>query len=264
MLFTGKKFEVLDHPAQATGIPSSAVFELRLDLSPKPVCVAIAATDQQATMSDLIPAARQLASVISITVVGNLRAQGQDVPCKKGCDACCDYMVSLSPAEAFRLAAEIENMAEPQRRQMLISFDEIARKILASPAPEPTAEAIDNWYRAMDLTCLFLGDHLCQQYEIRPIVCREHIVTFPATQCSQGDSHHNEPTKAAPSIAEALVELSAELEHQPPEAVMLPLAIAWAQVNDHRARQTWPAKLLAQRFVAIIQAAADKSARQAA
>ncbi len=115
-------------------------------------------------MSDLAPAARELATIISKTVVENLRAQGLDVPCKKGCDGCCRYLVSLAPAEAFRLAAEVDNLDEPKRQKMLSRFDNLARKILATPPPEPATEAIDNWHRSMDLTCPFLQDHLCRQY----------------------------------------------------------------------------------------------------
>lgn len=264
MVYSSQKFAVLKDPAHAAGIPSSAVFELMIDLSPKPIHIAIVATDLQATMSDLVPAARQFASIISKTIVDNLRAQGRDVTCKKGCDGCCRYMISLAPVEAFRLADEIDNLDEPKRRQTLSRFNQLARKILATPPPEPAAQAIDNWCRSMDLTCPFLKDHLCQQYQIRPIVCREYIVTTPASHCHQGDTGKSETVIAVPSIAEALVELAGELEQTTGEAVMLPLAIAWAKTYSHRSRRTWPAKHLAQRFVATIQTAADRFASRAA
>ncbi len=263
MVYSSQKFAVLEDPAHAAGIPSSAVFELMIDLSPKPIHIAIVATELQATMSDLVPAARQFASIISKTIVDNLRAQGRDVPCQKGCDECCRYMISLAPAEAFRLAEEVDNMDEPKRWQTLSRFDQLARKILTSPLPEISAQAIDNWYQSMNLTCPFNRDHICQTYATRPIVCREYIVTTPAAHCSQGDTGKSEPVPAAPSIAEALVELAGELEQAPGEAVILPLVIAWAKTYSHRSRRTWPAKHLAQRFVAIVQADADKSAHQA-
>ncbi len=264
MTFSGQQFAVLLYPGPPAEIASSSVFQLRIDLSPKPIHLAIAATDQPATMSDLAPVARELATIISKTVVDNLRAQGRDVTCKKGCDWCCLYLVSLAPAEAFRLAAEINNLDEPNRQQTLGRFDQLARKILATPPPEPAAQAIDNWCRSMDLTCPFLKDHLCQQYQIRPIVCREYIVTTPASHCHQGDTGKSETVIAVPSIAEALVELAGELEQATGEAVMLPLAIAWAKTYSHRSRRTWPAKHLAQRFVATIQTAADRFASRAA
>ncbi len=263
MMYPSQKFAVLDDPAQAAGTPSSAVFELEIDLSPKPVHIAIAATDQQATMSDLVPAARQLATIISKAVIDNLLALGRDVPCQKGCDECCRYMISLAPAEAFRLVEEVDNLDEPKRQHMLNRFNELAQKIIASPLPELSAEAIDNWYRPMNLTCPFHRGHICQTYATRPIACREHFVTTPSALCSHVGPGHIEPVSAAPSIAEALVVLAGELEQAPGEAVILPLAIAWAKTYSHRSRRTWPANYLAQRFVAIVQADADKSAHQA-
>jgi hypothetical protein len=60
------------------------------------------------------------------------------------------------------------------------------------------------------------------------------------------------------SILEALGQLTAELEQSDIEAVMLPLAFAWAQENLHRAERTWPAVEMVKRFVEIMQEIALK------
>jgi len=58
---------------------------------------------------------------------------------------------------------------------------------------------------------------------------------------------------------EANVPLGCELEDTSAEAVMLPLVLFWAQENVERARQTWPAAMMVERFVEILKAMASKN-----
>jgi len=65
------------------------------------------------------------------------------------------------------------------------------------------------------------------------------------------------------SVAEALACLSAELQHTPPESIMLPVALLWAEAADWRVRRTWPAAELLERFAAIARALAARVAAAA-
>jgi len=60
-------------------------------------------------------------------------------------------------------------------------------------------------------------------------------------------------------MVDALAQLASELEGTSVEAVMLPLALFWAQENVERSRQTWPAVMMIQRFVEILKAMASKN-----
>ena len=65
----------------------------------------------------------------------------------------------------------------------------------------------------------------------------------------------NEPdvVKLPVSILECVGQLTAELEQSEVEAIMLPLALPWAQENLGRAERTWPAVTMVERFVEIIK-----------
>jgi hypothetical protein len=63
------------------------------------------------------------------------------------------------------------------------------------------------------------------------------------------------------SIAQALGELTAELEGSEVEAVMLPFAFAWAQENLERSERTWPAEFMVGRFVEILKSMASSDSR---
>jgi hypothetical protein len=61
------------------------------------------------------------------------------------------------------------------------------------------------------------------------------------------------------SITEALARLAAELEQSSIEAVMLPLALPWAEENRQRWERTWPAPMMVEKFVNILKDMASKN-----
>jgi len=117
---------------------------------------------------------------------------------------------------------------------------------------------VGKWYRGLEMTCPLLSDGLCTRYEQRPTVCREHIVMGSSLACrvagteeSLGDGSHIAIMPV--SVVQALGQLTAELEGTDVEAVMLPLALPWAEGNLERGRRTWPAKVIVERFVEILR-----------
>jgi hypothetical protein len=55
------------------------------------------------------------------------------------------------------------------------------------------------------------------------------------------------------SILESLGKLSAELKQTDLEAIMMPLALLWAQDNSDRDKETWPYAEVVKRFTEIIK-----------
>ena len=55
------------------------------------------------------------------------------------------------------------------------------------------------------------------------------------------------------SVLECLGWLAAELEQSDVEAIMLPLALPWAEENIERSNRTWSAVAMVERFIEIIQ-----------
>lgn len=208
-----------------------------------------------ARLSDLVPAARALASRLACRAIERLHAAGLTVPCCKGCKGCCRYLVPLSIPEAARIAEEIRNLPDPIHRAFAVRFLTALEKLLASDPPptdadEPGADALSRWYADLDITCPLLTDSICAFYDGRPIACREHMVTSEAGACDGGCPR---PVPPSVSILEALGELSAEMEGGDVEAVMLPLAPVWAYENVARATRTWPAVELVEAFSAVLQ-----------
>jgi hypothetical protein len=61
------------------------------------------------------------------------------------------------------------------------------------------------------------------------------------------------------STLKSLGQLTSELEGTSVEAVMLPLALPWAQENLKRDQRIWPAEMMVERFVEIIKAMASEN-----
>lgn len=93
------------------------------------------------------------------------------VSCRAGCGACCHtkVMVNAEEADLLVMAAEKKNWAIDKIRL------KIQKDFLSS-----------DFYEADELVsrCVFLDDYqMCKIYEVRPMACRNLLVTTPAEYC---------------------------------------------------------------------------------
>lgn len=268
-------------PAESEGTKNNCddgvkTIELELDIFDRRIRYSIDIAEKQARLADIVPIARTVSSKIAVTVLKKLSDDGEIVPCSKGCSACCHYLTSLSIPEVFRLSDELLAMPAESGRAILESYLEAAKKILDNlpedfDIAEPTGindqsqmSRLSSWYAGLKLACPFLSDDLCTMYEQRPTACRENIVTGSAEMCEVEGQDGTQVVKVPVSATEALAQLAAELEQSSVEAVMLPLALPWAEENQQRGGRTWPATMMVERFVNILKEMASKSSTTAA
>ena len=248
-----------------------ATLRFELDIAGERLGFGVQIARGQMRLSDIVPFARALSERLCQATLQKLRAEDSEIPCRKGCAACCSYLVPLSVAEAFRLTEDLSALPAEQGAAMLNACLAAAGKILEKtpdnpPSGEPdtkngpqAANHIGGWYAGLHLPCPFLSDGACTSYEHRPIACREHFVTSPAAQCVAGATPEALIVAMPISILECLGELCAELEQREVEAVILPLALPWALKNHERSGRTWPTGMIVERFIEILKAAAAKT-----
>jgi len=266
---------VLGGPDAAAGRDGCCTesFRFELDVFGRRVDFRVSAGRGQARLSDITPLARRLSSEIVLLVVEGLRRRGEYVACRKGCSRCCSYLVPLSVPEAFRFREEVQSLLGERGRSVLRDCLNTAQKILNGGVTGSTLgeengadggmelKGVAEWYGGLGATCPLLSGGLCSWYERRPVVCREHIVTGSAVVCQAGGTDGSHVAPMPVSIVEALGELTAELEGSEVEAVMLPLAFAWAEGNLERSGRTWPAEFMVERFVEILKSMASSDLR---
>jgi Fe-S-cluster containining protein len=247
-----------------------------LDIFGQPAYFNIGVAQKQIRLSDIVPLARKLSKKLALIVLDKLRKNGEVIPCRKGCSACCNYLTPLSVPEAFRLREEIMALPASQQRKVVKSCLDTA-KIILNKKPEEfeiteSSEAnsqtqinqLSKWYASFKLECPFLSDNLCTFYESRPIACREHIVTGSSRFCEDewliNDAlrpiwqtrSESQIVQMPVSVLNCLGQLAAELEHSEIEAVMLPLVLPWVQDNFERGERRWPAAQIVECFVEIL------------
>ena len=251
---------------------SAAIIGLELDILGEVVDIRISAAQRQATLADIVPFARTLSTKLVSVVLDKLRKEQKFVPCCKGCSACCRHcLVPLSVPEVFHMRQEVLDMPADQSRAVLKSCLDAAKTILdgklesfdlnssTTNAPDQINQ-LSSWYAGLKLPCPLLSDELCTIYEQRPMACREHFVTDSASLCETEQMDEPNVVMMPVSIVEALGQLASELEGTCVEAMMLPLALPWAQENLQRHQRTWPAAIMAEKFVEIVKTiASDKS-----
>ena len=74
-----------------------------LDILGEPAHFRINITESQVRLTDIVPLARKVSTKITKIVVERERRSGQNIPCRQGCSACCNFLVPLSVPEALCL-----------------------------------------------------------------------------------------------------------------------------------------------------------------
>lgn len=236
----------------------------------------IGVRNEPARLTDMVPLARAVSAKITQSVADIVELNGARIPCCKGCSACCNYLVPLAIPEVFRLRQEVLTM--PPVRQQLLELHCLTatQRILKNPPPKSFDRAgqprmaespgellsiASRWYAEFELRCPFLYRGVCTIYEERPMACREYSVTGCSQACSEGASEPQGVYMPA-RMSEVLGQLAADLEETHVEAVIMPLALIWADDNAEREARTWPAPMMVERFVEIVARALPESSVQ--
>jgi len=227
---------------------------------------------RQARLSDAAVLAQSLATELAMAVLKRLEKEGEFVLCRKGCSVCCGYLVPMAVPEVFRFRDAVLALPAKQGEDVLRRCLKTAERILAGgfEGLDPTGPAgadgqidinrLARWYGGLGLRCPLVADGLCTLYPQRPVACREHIVTDSALACNVNRTSESHAVGMPVNIVQVLGQLAAELEGADIEAVMLPLALPWAEENIERSQRRWSAVPMVERFVELLEAGACKDA----
>ena len=244
---------------------------LDLDVLDEKIHFRIGVGQGRARLADIVPLARTISTKITEVVLKNIYSKGYQIPCYKGCSACCNRcLVPLSVPEAFRLNEDIKKAPVLKRESIWRDCLNASRHILLHKPPKKIVHRstedssnkpadinlISSWYTSFNLACPFLQQDVCTIYEQRPLACREHYIIGSAEGCSE--EHSSAEVLEMPiQMPNALSQLASELEGTGEEALILPLALVWCKQNKKRAARTWPYEMMVKRFVEIIEVMAS-------
>jgi Fe-S-cluster containining protein len=244
-------------PDQAPADPGWVNLRVEIETDRGGLRGTLTAANSSAALSDLVPAANAMCDDLVQDVMEHLSQSGTPVTCQAGCSACCEmYVIPLSVAETGYFWNRVQQLPEARWKAVLGKFIRSMESLLAAPPPPAqqdeakSIEAFAEWYSSLCVPCPLLKDHLCEVYEHRPLACREHMVTCAAALCRAHQGDMGKAVGLPVSVAETLYALSAEMEEtQDAESIVLTMLPSWLDMNEQRLRKTWPAPLLARKFV---------------
>ncbi|GGE18095.1 hypothetical protein GCM10011529_25780 [Polymorphobacter glacialis] len=205
------------------------------DLIPITVTVPTDNTD----LEPLLPIFQGFLGAMSARAVAILEAEGKSISCRAGCGACCRQAVPVAPSEARAVARHVAAMPEPDRNAVETRFA-AARRALDDagvdhgPAAftEATMEdrlAFGMAYLLARVPCPFLIDENRSIHPVRPLACREYLVTSPAENCEWPTRDNVSPVRLGGSLGQALIASEAVMEGS--RRVLLADALDWAAKN---------------------------------
>lgn len=164
--------------------------------------------------------------------------KGLSLSCRKGCVACCYYLVRISVGEALHIRSVVASLPEDHRERVReraaeiraaadeaeLTADLLAGLVLTpdDPGEEARLDRLSRRYLALGQACPFLEGGTCSIYENRPTPCRQHCVTSDPVLCADPFASNVRAVPLWPLVRDRLVRECAEITGEPPR--MVPLA----------------------------------------
>jgi Fe-S-cluster containining protein len=200
-------------------------------------------------LSQLLLALRSLTDKVVQAATERERSAGHQISCKAGCGACCRQLVPISVTEADELPHLIARLSAAHRSRVMARFNdaisglrdcsiwERLQTYSALRQDERSKLGLD--YFRLGIPCPFLEEESCSIYAVRPLACRQYLVTSPAKNCSDPSPENIARVPLAADVLGALVKTEAH-ERNPPQHVPLTLALL-RDVSQSESTKTVPA-----------------------
>jgi Fe-S-cluster containining protein len=192
----------------------------------------------QTTVTQLLPIIQSLDNAIVSATIGEVSKAGLTISCKAGCGACCRQMVPVSIFEAQAMADWIRNLPEEQRGELEVRFHRVLLALRDSGmlkrlveedwfADDDTSLLMATDYFRLSQPCPFLENESCSIHAIRPLSCREYLVTSPSELCADPAKNGVAGVHLPLKMSRALFRMGGELEQDRRGWIPLVFLFAW-------------------------------------
>jgi Fe-S-cluster containining protein len=195
---------------------------------------------EQTTLTALLPIIQNLENAIVARASEEARAAGRPISCGPGCGACCRQIVPVSLFEAEALMDWVRALPEDRRIEMegrfhraLVALREagVIEKIVGEDwlAGGDAAAQITIDYFHAGVPCPFLENESCGIHDIRPLSCREYLVTSPPALCRDPSVHDVSGVQLPLKLSHALYAFGREIANDPRGWIPLVFLLAWGR-----------------------------------
>ena len=193
---------------------------------------------RQTNLTQILPVLQSLDDSFIGGVTAQFSEAGRTVSCKAGCGACCRQMVPISIFEAEALSEWIRSLPAPRQQELagrfhrgLLAFsaagliDRMVNEDWLAETESARKLALDYFYQRVP--CPFLEDESCSIHPIRPLICREYLVTSSPQHCSDPAAMQVEPAHIPLHFSRILNAIGAEIERDSRGWIPLVFLFAW-------------------------------------
>ena len=191
-------------------------------------------------LTELLPILQNLDNAIVDRISQEAEAAGSPISCGPGCGACCRQLVPLSFFEAEALTEWLRSLPDDRRaalegrfhRALLALRDAgVIDKILSNNWVGETllsTELAMDYFRA-GVPCPFLENESCGIHPIRPLICREYLVTSPPASCKDPAGNEVAGVRLPLRLSSALYAFGRQIEEDQRGWIPLVFLLAWGR-----------------------------------
>ena len=199
-----------------------------------------------------LPFARELTDKVVEIAAEAVEQQGEHISCAKGCGACCVQLVPVSETEANELNRYVKSLPGPKQDALLQRFNDAKIKLqqagLWDALMQPQNLNLDDSrafamrYFSLQIPCPFLEQGACSIHPLRPLTCREFLVTSDAKFCRNPNETNVKTVEIPKRISNAYARLYENDPHFVSNWVPLICAPFWLSAHPAQpARRNGPA-----------------------
>lgn len=192
------------------------------------------------TLTELLPIVRNIENAIIDRVAQEASQAGSPISCRAGCGACCRQMVPVNLFEAEALTDWIRTLPRERQEELAQRFHSallalrdagVVDKILSSEwvaENERTTQLAIDYFHAY-VACPFLENESCSIHSIRPLACREYLVTSPPELCQDPSVNDVNGVLLPLKLSRVLYSFGREIDQDPRGWIPLVFLLAWGK-----------------------------------
>lgn len=189
-------------------------------------------------LTELLPIIQGVENAIVGRAGEEAQEAGTPISCRAGCGACCRQLVPVSLFEAEALSNWISTLPEEKRVEIERRFhraltalrdagviDKILEQEWVEDGDLTTQLAIDYFHAGV--ACPFLENESCSIHPMRPLSCREYLVTSPPELCADPSVNTVSGVKLPIKLSRTLYSFGREMEQDRRGWIPLVFVLAW-------------------------------------
>ncbi len=239
-------------------MPDRDSFNLEFTAAGRTIQAAVTVPRENLRMTDLLPLLFSFSNALVMLGEDVAKEAGKPVSCRAGCGACCRQLVPVSEPEALHIAELVQALppdrASEVRERFRAALEALGASLLdrlrnfdASRTLDERRELGLEYFRA-GVPCPFLENESCSIYELRPLSCREYLVSSPAENCKHPSAETIEMVPVPAKLSEFLYCFGDGAGNDRSRWVPLILALEWAEAQKADPPR-WPAPKLFENFL---------------